>query len=204
MFSFNPLFLLALVIGGVGVYQMVEGTRAIRRSDFMTMSRHHLVGVVLLTLSSVATAVDVGDGSYLLMQAPFIIGALRPYLVQHPRSSLVFLRSLVGWWSLRVSIVVNIALVVFGLVFGLVAGISPTIQVVGAGIVSSGLCVADERRQTRLLVLALGRTLLCFSSVAKLYSTPDNGAALVWTILMGWATWESVRAFLAVRAQKPP
>src|SRR3989344_4730278 len=137
----NPLFMLALALGSVGVQQFVSGAHAIARKDFFTMSRRHLVGAVMLTLSATATAVQIGDLTFLVMQPPFVIAALRDYLRRYPKSRFIVLLKIVDWWGTSSAIVVNLLLIAVSLLTGIVTTPFSFTQVIGAGIVSTGLVV---------------------------------------------------------------
>ena len=181
---------------------MVRGAYAIRRGDFIEMSTHHLHGVVLLTISAAATAADIRDWSYFLMQPPFLIVGLQAYLVRHEKSRLGFFWSVVGWWNLEAAEISTSLLVLFGWLSGLVASeFTPLAQVAGAAVASCALCIEDNHPERKLLFLFIGRAVLCISSAAKVWLDLHNSAAIVWMALMGWAAFETFRMYHALQVQ---
>lgn len=208
----SVIFILALLFGGLGIQQMIAGAHAIRDKRIRAMTTHHLLGVMLLTMSAALSAKDIGDYSYLWMQLPFVLAALRAYVTPPARlySRIMFLRPCLHWWSLGTAIFVNIMLVLTGMWTNVIEGDAVVTQVIGAAVVSSALCIRDSMPQRKLFFLTFGRVVLCGSSFAKcIFATTSwwppvtsNAAALVWLVLMSWAAWESGRMLLHVRAQQ--
>ena len=192
------LFGISIVSGTVGIYLMVMGARAITKKDFKGMSYHHFGGVLFLTFSALFAWIETDDASYLLMQLPFVVATFQAYLNNHDKPAKKWLQ----WWSFKWTVGINVVLIIVGLLSSLVIGWLNIVQVISAAAVSSGLALANEQRVLKLATIGGGRLGLFVSSAVKFYLFPNIAAALVWTILMAWATFESFKELKKVVKQE--
>lgn len=203
MLNITFAFIIAAIIGGIGIWYMVLGAHESAAGDYKAMSTLHLLGIVALTMTAAIVWYDKGDSSYVLMQLPFVVGTVQTFLRRHPKSRTIRLYRFVGWWQIRWALLINAILIVTGYAMGIVGNGVTAMQVFGAAAASTGLAQSDVNRILKLGLLAVGRLLLCVSSGWKFLVTFDNAAALVWAVLMGWAFYETCRAWRKVWSEVP-
>ncbi|PCI29460.1 hypothetical protein COB52_02480 [Candidatus Kaiserbacteria bacterium] len=173
------LFILSILTGALGVVLMVLGARSIAKQDFFSMAINHWWGVVLLTLSALITYIGIGDASYILMQLPFLIGAGKTWAEKTKRTNED------DWWTPKEALTLNGILLFFGIAY-VITSVPIAIQMVSAIVISTAL--AMKNKDQMLMFLMLGRGGMFGASAWKLINDPTNAAALIWTLLMAWAT----------------
>ena len=172
-------FAASILTGSIGVTLMVFGARAIAEKDFVAMAKYLWGGVLLLTASAAITFANIGDCSYLLMQASFLVSAGKTWAEK------THITKTRNWWPLWAAVLLNALLVVSGLFWGIVASVPTMVQVLGAAAISSAL--AMESKQRMLMFFIVGRAGMLVASVLKFSMDYTNAAAFVWICLMSWA-----------------